>query len=105
MERFSLELPARLSVATESGKQESLELLTSNICAGGAFFETEQPLVAGTEVKIDLVLPLDELKKLEGTRPHIKVSGAVIRTDEKGMAISFDERYQILPFLEWKPWE
>jgi hypothetical protein len=51
----------------------------------------------GTEMQVDLVLPLDELKKIEGKRANIKLKGAVIRTGEKGMAIIFDKKYRISP--------
>lgn len=95
MERFPLELPAELSVIGENGDKGSRELLTNNICAGGAFFETNQPLPVGTVLKMDLVLSLVELKKLEGKKTHIKISGVVIRTDPEGMAVRFQEKYQI----------
>ena len=102
MERFSLELPARISIAGKAEKKEpeSLECITSDISAGGAFFHTDQPLPVGTEMHIDLVLPLDELKKIEGKRASIKVKGAVVRIGEKGMAICFDEKYKISPLVE-----
>jgi len=63
--------------------------------------DTTQPLPEGTEVKIDLVLPLDKLRKLEKGVKHayIKVRGTVLRTESTGMAICFDEDYQIRP---WK---
>ena len=97
MERFSLELHTYLSMADESGEQESIDLLTSNVCAGGAFFKTAEPLSVGTDVKMDLILPLDKFKKFEGKKSRINVSGSVIRTDNKGMAICFGERYKISP--------
>jgi len=102
MERFSLELPARILVVDEVKKEEpeSLECLTCDISAGGAYFHTDQPLPVGTEMHIDLVLPLDELKKIEGKKASIKVKGAVVRIGEKGMAICFDEKYKISPLAE-----
>ena len=100
LERFSLELPAQLYVGGEAQDRQTIDLLTSDICAGGAFFETEWPLPVGSEVKIDLVLPLNELKKLEGRKALIKVSGAVIRSDEKGMAICFDKGFKMLSLQE-----
>ena len=71
--------------------------MTSNICAGGGFFKTEKPLSAGTEVEIDLILPLDKFKNVKGKTSHINISGSVIRTDQQGMAICFDKRYRISP--------
>ena len=100
MERFSLELPAKISVVGEKDEPASLDAITSDISAGGAFFHTDQPLPVGTEMQVDLVLSLDELKKIEGKRASIKVKGAVIRIEGKGMAISFDKKYQISPLAE-----
>ncbi|MDY6850631.1 MAG: PilZ domain-containing protein [Thermodesulfobacteriota bacterium] len=100
MERFDLELPARVIKAEENQDSESIDLLTSDICAGGAFFQTDQPMPVGTEVKIDLVLPLDELKKIEGKKALIKVNGAVIRVTKDGMAICFEEGFEISSVLQ-----
>jgi len=97
LERFDFKLPARLEVVREDGDQqkEVLNLLTSNICSGGAYFHTEQPLTEGTPVKLDIVLSIEELKKLSGKHALVKVSGKVIRTDSTGMAICFNSDYQI----------
>jgi hypothetical protein len=46
---------------------------------------------------MDLILPLDRLKKLEGKRACIKVNGKVLRTGSEGMAIRFNKRYKIVP--------
>ena len=98
MERFSLELPARLTWTGKDKKHESMEQLTSNICAGGAFFKTQKPLSIGTELKINITLPLDKFKNIKAKRSYISVSGSVIRIDQQGMAICFDKKYKILPY-------
>ncbi|MDO9514872.1 MAG: PilZ domain-containing protein [Syntrophales bacterium] len=97
LERFSLELPARIFVDGEGEEADFLDAVTSDISAGGAFFHTDTPLPVGTEMYVDLILPLDELKKIEGKRANIKVKGSVIRTGARGMAISFDKKYRIVP--------
>ena len=51
----------------------------------------------GTKVKIEVTLPLDDERKEKKKGSLIKVSGKVIRINEKGMAITFDENYKILP--------
>lgn len=97
MDRFDLELPAWISVTDENGKPETFKVVTRNICAGGAYLQTDKPLPVGTEVEMDLILPLDRLHKL-GARPsRIDVSGAVVREESQGVAVSFDKRYQISP--------
>jgi hypothetical protein len=100
MERFALELRASISPTDKNKEQEKLEILTSNVCAGGAFFRTEQPLPVGTEVKIELVLHGDKFRKGKCEHALIKLSGSVIRTEREGMAIRFGNDYEILPLSE-----
>ena len=96
--RFDLEIAATIELLTPGQERELLNLLTSNICSGGAYFHTTQPLPEGSRVKVDLDLPLDRLERLkEGYRQaYIKVTGEVLRSESEGMAICFDEDYQIM---------
>lgn len=94
MERFELRLPATVSVP---GEHEHFLLHTENVCAGGAFLNTEAPLPVGTDVELDLTLSLNDLKKVDGSQVRINVAGSVVRSDESGMAISFDENYRMVP--------
>jgi len=97
LERFDLVLPAAIELLHEDRKERMVNLMTTNVCSGGAYFHTTQPLPEGTQVKIDLVLPLDKLRKLkkEHKKAFIKVTGKVLRTESEGMAICFDKDYQI----------
>ena len=97
MERFALKFPALLSMTDESGRPRALEVMISDICAGGAFFKTSAPLSVGTRVKMDLILPLDKFKTGKQVKTHIDVSGSVIRTESQGMAVCFDKKYYISP--------
>ena len=101
VERFLLELPGQISVV-EDKDQRILDLLTRDVCAGGAFFYTDQPLPVGTEVKVDLVLLIERLKKLSGSKALLKISGKVIRHEGNGMAVCFEEDYDISPLPKKK---
>ena len=98
MERFSLALPAWLSVTDQPGDKPSVECITENICAGGAYFRIKKPFPKGTKVRIDMILPVDKLNKFKGKKSRVNVSGSVIRTDENGMALRFDKRYNLSPY-------
>lgn len=102
LERFGLKIPASLEVVPSAGQGEMLNLLTSNICSGGAFFDTSLALPEGTEVKIDLVLPLHRLPTIstEYDRARIELTGKVVRSDNEGMAVTFDPEYVIRPWSE-----
>lgn len=97
--RFRLEIPAKIEVIDSPLERKKHDLNTSNISSGGAFFHTKQPLPEGTPVKIDLILPLEKLKQLKNDhkQAYIKVTGKVLRSEIKGMAISFDQNYIIRP--------
>jgi len=100
LDRYDLKVPAKIEVTTSDRDKEIFELLTSDICSGGAFFHTQQPLPEGTQVRIDLILSLDKLKKLgdDFKHAHIEVTGTVLRSESAGMAICFNEDYQIGPY-------
>jgi len=99
LERYDLKIPARIEGLSKRACEAILDLMTSDICSGGAFFHTEQTLPEGTKVKIDLVLPLRGLKKLiaEYDHAHIKVTGTVVRKDPRGMAVCFNKGFSIRP--------
>ena len=97
-ERFDLKLSTKLSWSGKDKKIESIELMTINICSGGAYLVTESPLLMGTEVKIGMILSSDNIQKMGGQRSRIDVSGSVVRTESKGMAIFFDRNYKISPY-------
>jgi hypothetical protein len=98
LERFDFEVPARIEGLISEQGNESCDLSTSNICAGGAFFRTSDPLPQGTKVKMNLVLPLDRIRELVGhDRVNVKVEGTVLRSGPSGMAVAFNQDYQILP--------
>ncbi len=96
LERFNLGLSSQISVGTGLD-QEIINILTRDISSDGAYFHTEVPLPVGTAVKIDLIISLDELKKIESRKALIKVSGEVVRSENKGMAICFEKDYKIMP--------
>ena len=97
-ERFKMNIPARILVTTSRGKKEYLRLDTYNICAGGAYFETDQIIHDMTRVDMDFVLPINQFKNITGTDGYVEISGIVLRRDARGMARCFNTDYEIFPF-------
>ncbi len=97
MDRYDFELPALLSMMDANGNQRAVEVIISNICAGGALFKTDHPLSVGTDVKMDLILTSDKFKKFETKRSRVHVSGSVIRMESQRMAVCFDKNFKISP--------
>ena len=99
LERFKLRLPAKIEILSGSKGSEKtvLKLFTSNICSGGAFFRFSKPPLAGTVVKVDLLL--DNAKLMLPTVPCslVEVKGRVLRSEPLGMAVAFDANYKIIP--------
>ena len=102
LERFDLEVPAEIEWVTSDHKRDTLNLSTSNICSNGAFFHTDTPLPEGTDVRMDLILLFKKLKKPKNRwlRARIKITGKVLRSESKGMAIGFNKNYQITPWIK-----
>jgi PilZ domain len=99
LERFDLQLQTLVSAYRKGCAPDTMNLLTTNISSSGAFLRSGQFLPIGTKVRLDLVLPLDELKKDKVKKTLIEVSGEVIRNERQGMAVCFAEDYKISPIV------
>lgn len=97
LERFDLQIPATLKVISKTGNNEGrvINLKTHDVCAGGAFFQTEDPLPEGTVIQLGLIIPIEKLKKITGKQAYFEVGGKVVRTETGGMAIFFEPDYRI----------
>jgi hypothetical protein len=97
LERFDLIAPAHLTVESESGGKAQLNLTTKDVSSGGAYLYSQQPLISGSRVTMELLIFLDTLWKIASARGRvkIKVKGTVIRVDEEGIAVRFESKYKI----------
>jgi hypothetical protein len=96
VQRFSLELPAEITVNTTEEMLRVLHLRTRDISCGGAFFSIAHPLPEGTPVRVNLTLSADRLKRLMGAQAHVEISGIVKRAEPSGMAICFKGDYHMM---------
>ena len=94
LERFSLRIPARMKVLMPK-KRKLYHITSSNISASGAFFITSKPFMDGTRVNLTLTIPNEVLKKLTGLSTVLNIDGTIVRSDSIGIAIFFDENYEI----------
>ena len=90
LERFSLRLPARISVLESD--TPPLDLITENVSSGGAFFPTTKPLPEGLAVLVELTLRRESGR---GEAGRAKVKGRVLRSQPDGMAVRFEKRAQM----------
>ncbi len=109
-ERHFLQIDVRLSADEDSaGNPVREELTTTNISSGGAFLTTPVKIPLASKVKLEFlvdyeqlktlrfILSVDSLKKFTSRKIWVKATGIVIRTEEQGFAIIFDEYYQLTP--------
>jgi len=101
LERFDLRIPTQIRILNEEGdfKEGVVNLFTENICSGGAFFDktNSNGLSEGTKVMMDMTLQSNKPKKSAMKPACIRVSGSVSRSSDQGLAIRFDEDYEIRP--------
>ena len=95
LERFPLQYDASLLLSKGTTDLAVLQLQTENICAGGAYLKSGNPLPIGTDVDIELLMPLGELMNMPSKETCVKVAGTIIRSSEDGIAIVFEEGFQI----------
>ena len=58
---------------------------------------TQSPFPVGSKICVDMILTLGGQKKQNAQQAWIKASGKVLRTDNEGMAVGFDNQSRILP--------
>jgi hypothetical protein len=97
LERFDLTAPARLVVESDGGRKAQLDLTTKDVSSAGAYLYCPEPLLKGANVRMELLICLDRLRKLAGEngRAKIRVRGTIIRVDTDGVAIRFANKYKI----------
>ncbi len=106
-ERFSVRIKTKVTAEIPSGKAPVMEFLTANISSGGAFIETANPLPLVSKVRLEFLLSLEDIQSLKfilsletlkswkGNRLWVSATGTVLRCQDDGMGIMFDENYQI----------
>jgi len=96
-ERFELNVPSRIEFLTQDGEVEILDIETNSLSAGGVFFKYGGAIPKGSKVKMEISLQFEELKtpaEPEGTIV-IAATGHVLRSGSEGVAICFNENFDI----------
>jgi len=97
VERFDLQLEAFVSLPGSVSQNEPESLVTRDISMSGAFLITDRPLPVGSKVCVDMILTLAGQNRQGAQKAWIKASGKVLRNDNEGMAVGFDNQSRILP--------
>lgn len=103
LERFPLEIQARIKTLDSRKNDRGIDIKTSNISSGGAFFHTPEPLSEGSDVIIELILPIEKLIKYinnlgrDYRETLVELKGRVLRSEPEGMVIRFDKDFKLTP--------
>ena len=93
-ERFPLNLPVRAEVYT-SDKKQVFDLKARDISTSGAFVYTSEPFPNGTNIKLNLAVPNERIKKVTGAKSLIDCEGSVVRSTPSGVAVCFNKDCRI----------
>ena len=96
-ERFELNVPSRIELLTQDGEVETLEIETNSLSAGGLFFKYGGTLTEGSQVKMEIALHFEELKTPADPEGNLVITatGHVLRSGPEGVAIRFNEDFDI----------
>jgi hypothetical protein len=96
VDRFDLQVETLVNVHDYTKVDNRPMLLSRDISCAGVFLATKDPLPIGTKVDLNLLLSQHELgNQSEDERINISTSGMVVRTNEEGMAVEFDQLYKV----------
>jgi hypothetical protein len=94
-ERFNIPLPVRLETI-ESDRKEIIDNETSDISASGTFIPSLRSYPEGTRFVLDFTIPSEDIKEFKYVKALRGSTGTLVRTDSKGMAITFDPECYIV---------
>lgn len=110
-QRLHLNLQAKMTYSFDDATSgEQIVTVAANVSSGGAFLTTDQPLPLASRVRLKFLLSLDDLKQLKVVasvealrrlagqkQVWVEATGVVIRQDPDGVAVIFDQNYQLSP--------
>jgi len=110
-QRFNLNLQAKMSYSfDELSTKVHICTVAANISCGGAFLKTDQPLPLASRIKVEFQVSRSDLENLRIVVSHdalsrlsdqrrvwVLATGVVIRQEQSGVAVIFDQNYRIRP--------
>ncbi len=96
-ERFNVNVPARIEISAEEGQREIIDLETDSLSAGGVSLRFARSVPVGCPVKVEVVLKFEQLKTPADPEGIVVIAatGRVLRSGPSGMAIRFNEDYDL----------
>ena len=98
-ERHIVILPTKLETILTPGEKKVFDVETRNISIGGAFIYSKNLSIfqEGRRVIIDFTIPSGNFfKYLADMKSIMECTGSVVRSTSEGIAIQFDEVFEIM---------
>jgi len=77
-------------------RKEALDLETKDISASGTYINTLRSFPEGTRFILDFTIPNDDIKEFKYVKSLRGSTGTLVRSNSKGMAITFDRECYIV---------
>jgi hypothetical protein len=97
-ERYALRAPALLHPSGDSGCPPCHFALTRDISSHGAYFLIREAQSCPGHVQVELLLQVPAPES-PAKYAYMATTGEVVRRDEVGVAVRFDEDYTLSPFI------
>ena len=101
MQRFQIAIPAHIKPQSGPAAEKGIDLFSRDVCSGGAFFPTTEPLEVGTRVLVRMLLLPHHTAAPTGKTAEISLAGTILRIETEGMAVRFDSSYKISSVRQW----
>ncbi|MCP5007672.1 MAG: hypothetical protein GY941_27620 [Planctomycetes bacterium] len=99
-ERFNVVTKCLVNTNGDNSNYGTSICQTVNISASGVFLEAEDLLPIGTQIGLNMVPLSSEQEGYNGEDYMTKITGAVLRTDNNGLAVCFDNEYDVKSLME-----
>lgn len=108
-DRYTLEIPVKVSKQPFFEQQAFIDATLSNISSGGVFVASDHDFPIASKIYLEFSIPFEDLTKLQfilsvkslkkfsGTTVNVQASGIVIRVSKYGSGIIFDKDYMLTP--------
>ena len=94
--RYELQVTSKISYVSD-GSSIGQDVVSKDVSSTGAFFMTETPPPAGTNIRIEIVLPISRIKPNCPSDSRMHCEGKIVRREIDGIAVQFTTPCEIIP--------
>lgn len=98
--RYSIRMRTMLYFEQDTFSRSEFEALSKNISSRGVFVITKEISSIGAEVKVEIQLPLSNLRDYAINDSCLLCSGSIVRVEDDGIAVSFSKPCKITPLCQ-----